>query len=80
MKYYCEFQIKVMVPLGKEKCSKKSNMSTEAVIFVHTRHSGHHLGTKIDKMFVSVHPLFILFAVKNLKHMITTSTVALTSI
>jgi len=77
MKCDCEFQIKVMIPLGKEKFAKKSNMSIEAVIFVHTIHNGHHPGTEVDKIFLPVYPLVISFAVENLKHMISTSTVAL---
>jgi len=80
MKCDCEFQMKVMIPLEKEKCTKESNISREAVIFVHTTHSGHHPGTEVDKMFLPVHPLVISFAVENLKHMISTSTVALASV
>jgi len=72
--------MKVTIPLGKEKCAKESNMSIEAIIFVYTRHSGHRSGTKVDKMFLPVHPLVIFFAVENLKHMISTSFVALSSV
>jgi len=79
MKCECEFQIKVMVPLGEGKCKTKSNMCTEAQIFVHSKHSEHHLGTENDKMFLPVHPLVISFATENLKRMISTSTVALVS-
>jgi len=77
MKYQCEFQMKVMVPPEKKKCAKESNMSTKAIIFLHTRHSRHHPGTEVNKMFLPVHPLVIFFAVENLKYMISTSTVAL---
>jgi len=77
MKCDCKFEMKVMIPLEKEKCAKESNMSREVVIFVHTRHSGHHPGTEVDKMFLPVHPLIISFVVENLKRMISTSTIAL---
>jgi len=50
MKYECEFQIKVMVPLGEKKSSTQST-SMEVQIFVHSKHSGHYLGTEIDKIF-----------------------------
>jgi len=79
-----EFQIKVMVPLGKGEYSKQAKNPTEAIICVHTKHNGYHPSTKVDKMFlpihVPIHPLVISFAVENLKYMISTSTVALASI
>jgi len=74
MKCECEFQIKVMVPLGEKKCSTQST-SMEAHIFVHSKHSGHHLGSESDKIFLPIHPLVLSFAKENLKHMISTSIV-----
>ena len=41
---------------------------------------GHNLGTNVDKIFLSMHPMVISFATENLKHMISTSTVALESV
>jgi len=66
-----------MVPFGKGECSKGLTISLEAIIFVHTKHSGHHPDIEVDKMFLLVHPLVIFFATENLKHMISTSTVVL---
>jgi hypothetical protein len=80
MKCECQFQIKVRVPLVDKKGSIEFENSMEANIYVHSKHNGHHPGTEGDKMFLPVHPLIISFAMENLKHMISTSTVSLVSI
>jgi len=80
MKCHCKFQIKVMVSLGKKKCSKKSNNSIDAIMFVHTKYNEYHLGIEVDKMFLPIHPLVISFVMENLKHMISISTITLMSI
>ena len=80
MKCQCEFRIKVVVPFGNKKCSTTLESCMEAQIFVHLKHIGHNPGTEVDKMFLPSHPMVISFATENLKHMISTSTVALVSV
>ena len=65
------------MPFGNKKCSTTSKSCMEAQIFIHSKHSGHNLGTEVDKMFLPVHLMVISFATENLKHMISTSTIAL---
>jgi hypothetical protein len=47
----CSFQIRTMEPLNKGKQIEDSSMGM-ATILLHTKHSGHKLGTDIDKLFL----------------------------
>ena len=51
----------------------------DVTISVHTQHTGHVPGSEADIFFLPVHPLVMAMAKKNLKMMISTSTVALAS-
>ena len=50
-----------------------------ATISLHTKLSGHQPGTDIDKLYLPVPPIVACLAIKNLKQMVSTSTVALIS-
>jgi hypothetical protein len=77
--YNCSFQVKTIEPIVDDNIEEGGNVR-EAIIFVHTKHTGHEPSSDKDKLFLPVHPVVLTMAKENLKKMISTSTVALASI
>ena len=50
-----------------------------AIISLHTKHSGHQLGTHSDKLIIPVHLILVSLTMENLKRIGSTSTTVLTS-
>lgn len=76
----CEFLLKTMVPSMNTKSCIKITMQVTAEIHVHSKHSGHHPGSEGDKYFLPVHDLVLSFATKNLKMIVSPSTVDVASL
>ena len=76
----CEFILKtIMSSMNTKSCVEVANQAI-AEIHVHSKHSGHNPGSDGDKYFLPVHPLVFSFATKNLKNIVTPSTVVVASI
>ena len=65
--------------MNTKSCVEVANQAI-AEIHVHSKHSGHNPGSDGDKYFLPVHPLVFSFATKNLKNIVTPSTVVVASI
>jgi hypothetical protein len=75
----CSFQVKMIEPIIDKNIDEGGKVR-EAVIFVHTKHTGHEPNSDKEKLLLPVHPVVLTMAKENLKKMISTSMVALASI
>ena len=76
----CEFIFKTIIYSMNTKSYVKVAKQAMAKIHVHSKHSGYNPGSEVDKYFLPVHFLVLSFATKNLKMMVSHSTVAIASL
>ena len=65
-----------MEPKVREKASKALNNKGQVTIFVHSKHTGHELGSDANSFFLLVHLEVISWATENLKYMFCARSIA----
>ena len=74
----CSFQMKTVETIRHDNCDSDLHEG-HVTIFVHTQHTEHVPGSEADIIFLHVHPMVMAMVKENLKRMISTSTVVLSS-